>query len=177
MSGLKAIYVVGPSSTGKTTLCDALVVARTVMKEQGFTRADVDSLAMQHAIVKAQASRDRETRDQKAWAEDGVGTHSTLLSDRSAVDAVVYAALSELVVKSGNTQTLISSPEFQAILPFYRSPKSKFVLLRPIQAWIVDDGVRSLKDGEHYYDMFIELGEDCRWLEERIAIVTRAIYI
>ncbi|KAJ3811693.1 AAA domain-containing protein [Lentinula lateritia] len=192
-SGLRAIYIVGPSSTGKTTLCNALAtrlglppsmhiteVARAVMKEQGFTRADVHSLNMQHAIVKAQVSKDREAR-QKAAA---VG-QAVLLSDRSAVDAVVYAALSELKAKSGSTQALISCPDFQEVLPFYRSPRSTFVLLRPIKEWMIDDGVRSLEDGEHCHDMFvrilkelnisyIELGEDCRWLEERIATVRRS---
>ncbi|KAJ3916404.1 AAA domain-containing protein [Lentinula edodes] len=196
ISGLRAIYIVGPSSTGKTTLCNALAtclglppsmhiteVARTVMKEQGFTRADVHSLDMQHAIVKAQVSKDRETR-RKAAAEATVLGQAVILSDRSAVDAVVYAALSELKAKSGSTQALISSADFQEVLPFYHSPRSTFVLLRPIKEWMIDDGVRSLEDGEHCHDMFvrilkelnisyIELGEDCRWLEERIAAVRR----
>jgi nicotinamide riboside kinase len=199
MESLKAIYIVGPSSTGKTTLCNALIprlgltsdmciteVARTVMKEQGFTRADVHSLAMQQAIVNAQAARDRQAR-QKA-AEAGVPRlQSILLSDRSAVDAVVYAALSDMTTQAENTKALISSPEFLEVLPFYRSLHSTFVLLRPIPEWVVDDGVRSLADGEHCYAMFVkilkeldipfvELGEGCRWLEERVAFVRRFVY-
>ncbi|KAE9396456.1 hypothetical protein BT96DRAFT_860948 [Gymnopus androsaceus JB14] len=197
---LKAIYIVGPSSTGKTTLCNALAaqlglpfdmhiteVARTVMKEQGFTRADVHSLAMQHAIVKAQAARDLEAR-QKSVAEYSALGRPVLLSDRSAVDAVVYSALSELTAKSGNTKFLVSSPDFQNVLSFYSSSSSTFVLLRPIRDWLVDDGVRSLDDGEHCYDMFvkilkelgirfIELGQDCRWLEERVAFIRRAVLV
>ncbi|KAJ3798863.1 AAA domain-containing protein, partial [Lentinula aff. detonsa] len=116
MSGLRAVYIVGPSSAGKTTLCNALAarlrlpssmhiteVARTVMKEQGFTRADVHSFAMQHAIVKAQVAKDWEAR-QNTTAENTTLGQPILLSDRSAVDAVVYAALSELTTKSGSTQ-------------------------------------------------------------------------
>lgn len=196
----KTIYIVGPSSTGKTTLCNALAaqlglssdmhiteVARKVMREQGFTRADVHSLAMQHAIVKAQVARDLEAR-QKFVADHSVIGYHVLLSDRSAVDAVVYAALSELTVKSGITTALVSSPEFQKILPLYRSSSSTFVLLGPIREWLVDDGIRSLEDGEHCHDMFVkilkelgiqfvELGEDCRCLEERVVYVRRAALI
>ncbi|KAJ3995930.1 AAA domain-containing protein [Lentinula boryana] len=169
MSGLRAVYIVGPSSTGKTTLCNALAarlrlpssmhiteVARTVMKEQGFTRADVHSFAMQHAIVKAQVAKDREAR-QNTTAENTALGQPILLSDRSAVDAIVYAALSELTVKSGSTQALISSSDFQEVLALYRSARSTFVLLRPIKEWMVDDGVRSLEDGEHCYAMFVKV--------------------
>ncbi|KIK70230.1 hypothetical protein GYMLUDRAFT_151096 [Collybiopsis luxurians FD-317 M1] len=200
MNALKAIYIIGPSSTGKTTLCNALAarlglpsdmhiteVARTAMKEQNFSRADVNSLAMQQAIVKAQVSRDREAR-QKVIAGELTPAQSLVLSDRSAVDAVVYAALSEMIVKSGNTEALISSPEFQEVLPFYRSMQSTFVLLRPIPEWLVDDGVRSLEDGEKCYDMFVQilkrleisfvdLGGGCRWIEERVAFVRGAALI
>ncbi|KAF5390122.1 hypothetical protein D9757_003871 [Collybiopsis confluens] len=200
MTGLKAIYVVGPSSTGKTTLCHALAtrlgltsdvfiteVARTVMKDQNFTRADVNSLAMQQAIVTAQVSRDLGAR-KNLEASEHTSAHLVLLSDRSAVDALVYAALSELEPKSGITETLLSSKEFQGILPYYRSMSSTFVLLHPIPAWLVDDGVRSLEDGERCYDMFVtilkrleihfvEVGEDCRWIEERVAFVRRAALV
>jgi len=162
-------------------------VARKVMTEQGFTRADVHSLAMQYAIVKAQVARDLEAR-QKSVIDHTVIGHHVLLSDRSAVDAVVYAALSELTVKSGNTTALVSSPEFQKILPLYRSSSSTFVLLSPIREWLVDDGVRSLENGESCHDMFVkmlkelhiqfvELGEDCRRLEERVSYVRSAALI
>ena len=64
----EAIIVLGPSSSGKTTLCDALAeelcvpntryikeIARTVMKTQGFSRKDTSSFDMQAAIMSAQA--------------------------------------------------------------------------------------------------------------------------
>ncbi|TFY59054.1 hypothetical protein EVG20_g7929 [Dentipellis fragilis] len=57
---VRAIYIVGPSSTGKTTLCTALAthlglpsalhiteVARTVMRSTSFTRADVGTLFLE----------------------------------------------------------------------------------------------------------------------------------
>lgn len=72
---ITAIYLVGPSSAGKTTLCNALAttlglpkeahiseVARTVMRERGFTRDDVGKLEMQKAIMEAQLKEDRSAR-------------------------------------------------------------------------------------------------------------------
>ncbi len=66
----RSIYIVGASSTGKTTLCRALEkelgmpliteVARTVMKEKQFTRSDVATTAMQEAIFHAQVAAQKE---------------------------------------------------------------------------------------------------------------------
>ena len=109
------------------------------------------------------------------------GGRGIVLSDRSAVDAVVYAALDGA---DSDSRTLISSPNFQAVLPLYR--RSLFVLLHPISEWMVDDGVRSLEDGQKCLRIFrnilaelgikyVELGESCRWIEERVAIVRRYV--
>ncbi|KAI0268683.1 AAA domain-containing protein [Gloeopeniophorella convolvens] len=190
---VKAIYIVGPSSTGKTTLCNSLAarlgldggvfiteVARGVMREQGFSRKDVGRVEMQAAIMQAQLRQDTRARD----AARSTGGRRIVLSDRSAVDAVVYAALNDADDGGTRSRTLLSSPEFQATLPAYR--QSTFFLLLPIAEWMVDDGVRSLEDqwgcirvfrtllrdlGIAYY----EVGEGCRWLEERVAVVRRAV--
>ena len=185
-----AIYIVGPSSTGKTTLCNALAarlglskavhiteVARTVMRKHGFTRDDVGRLEMQRAIMDAQLEQDMRARR----ASIVPGERGIVLSDRSAVDAVVCAALDGA---DSDSRTLISSPNFQAVLPLYRH--SLFILLHPISEWMVDDGVRSLEDGQKCLRIFrdilaelgikyLELGESCRWIEERIAIVRRYV--
>ena len=95
-----AIFIVGPSSCGKTTLCNALAddlqlkpelyiqeMARVVMAGQGFTRDDIHTYAMQNAIMNAQLRAEKEAvRHQDAKL--GV----LFLSDRSAVDPVIYAA-------------------------------------------------------------------------------------
>lgn len=91
---ITAIYIVGPSSAGKTTLCNALAaslnlpqkvciseVARTVMRERGFTRNDVGKLEMQKAIMEAQLKEDRLARRHAIEAQ-GV-CRGIVLSDRS----------------------------------------------------------------------------------------------
>lgn len=91
---ITAIYLVGPSSAGKTTLCNALArtlglsnevhiseVARTVMRERGFTRDDVGKLEMQKAIMEAQLKEDRSARH---YATKTRGVRAGIvLSDRS----------------------------------------------------------------------------------------------
>ncbi|THH18766.1 hypothetical protein EW146_g2264 [Bondarzewia mesenterica] len=86
---VSAIYIVGPSSTGKTTLCNALAarlglsstvciteVARTVMRQQGFTRDDVARPEMQKAIMDAQLEHDKGARGAAA-GDHGRARHCT----------------------------------------------------------------------------------------------------
>ncbi|KAA1476796.1 hypothetical protein DENSPDRAFT_785522 [Dentipellis sp. KUC8613] len=174
---VRAIYIVGPSSTGKTTLCRALAAHLGLPRAQHITevaRADVGTLAMQRAIMHAQLAEDARARIGNA--------RGIVLSDRSAVDAVVYAALADAADHDGGSRsrTLLAAPELQAALPAYRA--STFVLLAPVAEWLVDDGVRSLEDGWACFGEFrrmlgelgipfVELGSSCRWLEERVAFV------
>ena len=177
----KALYVVGPSSTGKTTLCEALAirlslkspayikeVARDVMRRTGYSRDTINQIAMQKAILLAQTEA-----DQKARKEN----NRLLLSDRSAVDPVVYAYLKNVA----GAGSLIRSAEFQKVLPLYR--QSSFLLLKPIPEWLKDDGVRSLDGQDECYFAFKdvlkmleipfwEMDETCMDLEIR---VTRAL--
>ena len=124
----KAIFVLGPSSSGKSTLCDALAryldldrsryvreVARTVMREQGFTRKDVDTYAMQQAILTAQLKAEREILERGEDDESVV-----MLSDRSAVDPIVYASTSKSPGAEDMRRRLMKDKDFQSILPFYR---------------------------------------------------------
>lgn len=75
---LTELYVVGPSSTGKTTLCNAVAeslklrswcyiteVARQVMKRRGVTRADVGKIEVQSAIMLAQLEREVEVYERQ----------------------------------------------------------------------------------------------------------------
>lgn len=124
----RAVFVVGASSVGKTTLCTALArhlgleqerwireVARDVMKTQGFTRDNVHEFAMQHAIMSAQLDAER-----SALSGTVSGSRMILLSDRSAVDPAVYAQTSGVGDGDQNRARLLNSEAFKAILPVYR---------------------------------------------------------
>ncbi|KAI0028390.1 AAA domain-containing protein, partial [Vararia minispora EC-137] len=176
------VYVVGPSSTGKTTLCNALAaqlgllhevyvteVARTVMREHAFTREEVHTQAMQEAIAHAHVAREKEAR--RVAAEHG----SLVLCDRCALDAVVYGMLNS----EAQGQILMDIPTIRGALEDYRSAWAHVVLLAPVADWMVDDGVRSMQDGETCVEMYrlllrelriayLEVGEDCRPLEDRV---------
>lgn len=188
---LRALYVVGPSSTGKTTLCEKVAdylalsppmyikeVARDVMRKTGYSRHTVGQLAMQHAIMLAQIKAEQEAR------QAALGSLGIILSDRSAVDPIVYSSLHDATEGKKNTYSLISSAEFQKILPFYR--QSSFLLLKPIPEWLIDDGVRLLDDQEESWMAFQEvltqlripfwqLDEKCRSLEERVKSVLEVL--
>lgn len=124
-----AIFVVGPSSAGKTTLCHALVaelhldpvrhikeVARTVMRTQGFSRHTIQTYEMQHAIMLAQLKEEARVLsippDETSLVQ--------LLSDRSAVDPIVYASTSESSFAPEVREKLLQEPEFIAALSIYR---------------------------------------------------------
>ncbi|CAL1711827.1 unnamed protein product [Somion occarium] len=126
---LAAIFVLGPSSSGKTTLCDALVedlcldrskyikeVARKVMRSTGFTRNDTHTYDMQAAIMKAQIEAEtRVLHDAKSTSEGLV-----LLSDRSAVDPIVYAFSAKVKIAKETGERLLEDHDFRTILPVYR---------------------------------------------------------
>lgn len=187
----KAIYIVGASSTGKTTLCSALAstlasekplvikeVARDVMRRTGFSRETVGQLEMQRAIMDAQLEAESRAR---AY---GSTDRRVLLSDRSAVDAIVYSIITSTTEAEATErkQTLVKSPQFQQALPWYR--QAKFVLLTPVPEWLVDDGVRSLYDQYHCTEVFRqvlvelgigfqEMGVEVKELEERVQALVR----
>ena len=187
-----AIYIVGPSSTGKTTLCSALYktlaleapsyiteVARNVMRSKGFTREHVGKLEMQEAIMEAQLVAENEGIGHRA------SRNQMLLSDRSAIDAIVYAILTSRNQEEADRrrEILVASPQFQHALSRYR--QSIFVLLTPVPEWLVDDGVRSLDNGQHCLTVFRqvlseleiqyeEIGENMRRLSDRVEFVMRA---
>ncbi|RDB18597.1 hypothetical protein Hypma_014703 [Hypsizygus marmoreus] len=180
----KSLYVVGPSSTGKTTLCNAVAkklhlnenavvgeVARHVMATQGYTRKDVGSLEMQQAIMDAHLQRENEGR-----------MGAVRLCDRSAIDPIVYAVLTAPNAEEAKRRQdiLVHSPLFQLALQGYRD--SIFLLLAPVPEWVVDDGVRLIESQARCHDIFKtvlreldiafrELGPEMRFLEERIMAV------
>jgi nicotinamide riboside kinase len=187
---LSGVYVVGPSSSGKTTLCKALAarlclprdrhiseVARSVMQASSFTREHVGMLAMQQSILNAQAEAESKARARyrgATWSP----TAPFLLCDRSAIDPIVYAYFST-IDKSG-AETLVESAELRGLLPVYRD--ALFVLLHPVVEWLEDDGVRSLDDPQKYPTVFKEylekfkldyeeMGDSVKGLEDRVDMV------
>ena len=127
-SSSRAVFVVGPSSCGKTTLCDALAQdlqlgpelyieerARVVMRTQGFTRDDIPTYAMQRAIMLSQLRAEKD-----AFRHRDASASVLFLSDRSAVDPVVYAATSGSDDASEISERLMRTPALQDNLPFYR---------------------------------------------------------
>ncbi|KAJ1308793.1 hypothetical protein OPQ81_004483 [Rhizoctonia solani] len=189
---LTGLYIVGPSSTGKTTLCKALAarlqlppnryiseVARSVMRSTGFTRDHVDKLEMQRAILNAQVATENDIRSQiSAVTAELVHDNLFLLCDRSAIDPLVYAALSS--AEATGAEILAEGDELKRILPIYR--RAIFVLLHPVKEWFEDDGVRSLDDPssypnafKHYMNRFgikyYEIDDSLKDLDERVNVV------
>ena len=207
-SAERAIFVVGASSVGKTTLCKALAsslevephrhiaeIARHVMNDSGFTREHVHLYEMQHAIMTAQLKAEQTIlHDQSSHGS------ILLLSDRSAVDPIVYAAIAEAQSSKGNALRLRCDASFQSILPFYR--KALFgtcrifcdgstaytrslctiVVLQPVAEWLKDDGIRSLEDPWNYNIHlcstltelgipFVEISAEMRDLTDRVEYV------
>ncbi|KIY53495.1 hypothetical protein FISHEDRAFT_33133 [Fistulina hepatica ATCC 64428] len=192
------IYVVGPSSSGKTTLCNALAeemcqrgwsfsytteMARDVMRKAGFSRAPIGNVEMQEAIIAAYWTREQEIRTVECRAEE---VH---LFDRCAVDAVVYALLTaeDNEQKEQRWDKLVLTLPFQEMLTTcYRTSSSIIILLRPVAQWIVDDGVRFLEDPTTSLEMFRrvlqrlnleyqEIGEDMLNIEHRVHFMVQHI--
>jgi len=145
-------------------------VARHVMATQGYTRKDVGSLEMQQAILEAHLKE-----EQKGW-------HCPIqLSDRSAIDPIVYAVLtsSDENEAQRRREILMNSPDFKNALPIYR--RSTFILLAPVADWLEDDGIRLLEHQERCFEVFkqtlvelgipfLEIGAQMRFLEERVTM-------
>ncbi|KAJ7639976.1 AAA domain-containing protein [Mycena polygramma] len=178
------IYVVGPSSTGKTTLCTALAkrlglngsqvvteVARRVIKALGLGRENIGLLEMQKAIMLAHLEQEQQSREGSAQ-----------LCDRSAVDPIVYAIFTAANAADAQSrkEALVDLPEFQRALPRYR--ESFFILLDPVKDWIIDDGFRHVGDETRILAIFQdtlaelgiryrEIGPSMRFLPERTSFV------
>ncbi|RDW87960.1 hypothetical protein BP5796_03654 [Coleophoma crateriformis] len=161
------IYIIGPQSTGKTTLVNALEkafasgddsissynftrpsiireVARTVMKTCNFTRDDITNsptkaLRLQELILKAQLKAEEAVLN-------GSPSTSWFISDRSGLDPIVYA---KLFVGEDAAQQMISSDEWKTLEE--RMKHGLVVLCEAGCTWLVDDGTRLMpKDEEDW---------------------------
>lgn len=192
----RCIYVIGPQSTGKTTLVNALVqrlegnvpiiqeIARTVMKSKGFSRNDVDSedperrFSLQLAIFEAQIAKERSLLESNR--------SRIFLSDRSAIDPLIY-----LMHYSGvdTLRRITSTSEWRDVRDRYADrSRSLIVLLLPVKKFLVDDEIRYMaKSVEDWYALssafqsflvcqgipFIEIGEECLDIDARVDAIAR----
>lgn len=149
------------------------------MRTQGFSRKNVGTFDMQKAILDAQLEAEKRAREE---ADRNVKKESLILflSDRSALDPVVYAGMEDTAAAAVMERKLMLSEGLQQAIQFYRS--SLFVLLPFVKEWVYDDGVRTLEEPEKYsrrmrrmIERFnipcIRIPESSRDLQVRLAIV------
>ena len=136
---------------------------------------------MQRMIVNAQLEQEWVAR-----SVAGTSAVQMVLSDRSAVDPVVYAVITAANEDNAKErmQALVGTPEFQTALRRYR--EGTFVLFKPVPEWLVDDGVRSMEQQDHTLEVFrkilkeldipyVELGEEIKDLQARVSFAVRLI--
>lgn len=88
------------------------------MRTHGFTRNDTHTYVMQEAIMLAQLQAEQTALD---YASDGHERGDLLLlSDRSAIDPIVYAATASIPNATDTKERLLHIPSFQENLHFYR---------------------------------------------------------
>ncbi|ERF75696.1 hypothetical protein EPUS_01526 [Endocarpon pusillum Z07020] len=187
------IYVVGAQCSGKTTLAVALKehfssdptlppiallteAARGVLKRHNFTRSDIREdvnrcIELQRLILEAQ------------WTEElKISEDSMLISDRSGMDPIVYAAK---YAHPGATKSLLDSSAWRELRD--RMSRSLVIVCEPVKSWLKDDGVRLMPlDWEewseihrsfcaHLEDASIEfyvLSADKAAISDRVSFVT-----
>ena len=169
------IYIVGAQCTGKTTLVDALIeyfrrpkvqiwredvsepfvikeVARNVLKEHDFTAFDITSspkraLELQKLILEAQYRAENVV---DGW----------YISDRSAIDPVVYA---KVFAGEEAAAEMVQTETWQQLAENMR--QGLVFVCEPNPGWLRDDGVRliptSWEEWKNLHRVF------CRSLEEQ----------
>jgi len=186
----RCVYIIGPQSTGKSTLVDGLIerfnghvrvikeIARKVMNDKGYTREDVNSgdrkrqFSFQNDIFLTQLEEEARLHD------------TVYISDRSAIDPLVY-----LYHYSGeNAARRITSGEHwkTCCTRYANAEKSLIVLLFPVEMFLVDDNIRYVADSvdewmafaatfvrflEDQGIPFTSIGEDLIGLNERVELV------
>ncbi|KAF2971414.1 hypothetical protein GQX73_g2140 [Xylaria multiplex] len=151
MATLPNIYIIGSQCTGKTTLVNAILeyfehhpiaaagapgvvkeVARTVLKNYGFTRGDIRSsqdrtLELQRLIIEGQFVAERSQLETRSW----------FISDRSAVDPIIYA---RKYVNREAADTLTTSAKWIEMRD--RMATSLVIVCEAGVDWLTDDGIR-----------------------------------
>ncbi|PNP82149.1 hypothetical protein FNYG_04338 [Fusarium nygamai] len=146
------IYIIGPQSTGKTTLVNKLQadlehwlsdtsidkpqivseVARAVLAKHKYSAEDILTsktrcFELQQLILEAQASSENEALKTSSW----------FISDRSGFDPLVYAKRYAAPGAVEQLQQLTAWKEVKA-----RMERSLIVVCEAGTPWLMDDGVR-----------------------------------
>ncbi|KAF5640835.1 P-loop containing protein [Fusarium sp. NRRL 52700] len=149
---LPNIYIIGPQSTGKTTLVNKLQadiahrlvdtaidkpqiiseVARTVLKKHKYSADDIQAstarcFELQQLILEAQAAAEKEALRTSSW----------FISDRSGFDPLVYA---KRYAAPGAVQDLQQLPAWNEVKA--RMEMSLVMVCEAGTPWLMDDGVR-----------------------------------
>ncbi|KAH7016161.1 AAA domain-containing protein [Microdochium trichocladiopsis] len=162
------VYIIGAQSTGKTTLVGALEthfinhcetlstsasprfireIARKVLDKHGYTAEDIAksprrTLELQKLIIEAQAQAEYETAAPDTPAADATGL-PVFISDRSAIDPVVYA---RQYVGLQESRGLLTLPEWRQMHKHMAA--SLVILCEPNIDWLMSDGVRLMPRDE-----------------------------
>lgn len=162
----KCVYFIGPGSTGKTTLTKAVwkkcspetsmltEVARTVLRKLKYTANDISSdpikcYNLQKAIFVEQCDKERELLE----------TNRKFISDRSAIDPLVYA---EFYI-NGNTfdpfLDLEDTKWHEIKLRYQDERNTLIVLIEPNESFLKNDGTRKmptdLEEWKSFYRCFL----------------------
>lgn len=161
------IYIIGPQSTGKTTLVEILrresvnwiantsfytpqiisEVARTVLFKHKFMAEDITSsqqrcLALQQLIIQAQARAEKDALNRSNW----------FISDRSGIDPLVYTK------RFGPVEGVLEIQRQDAWIEMRaRMASSLIVVCESGTPWLSDDGVRLMPES---VDAWIQLFHD-----------------
>ncbi|KAF5579292.1 P-loop containing protein [Fusarium pseudocircinatum] len=165
------IYIIGPQSTGKTTLVNKLQsdlehrhvdtsidkpqivseVARTVLAKHKYSAQDILTsklrcFQLQQLILEAQASSEKEALKTSSW----------FISDRSGFDPLVYAKRYAAPDAVEQLQRLPAWKEVRV-----KMERSLIVVCEAGTPWLMDDGVRLMpgsdKEWMQVFDDFCEM--------------------
>ncbi|KAI1053167.1 hypothetical protein LB506_012351 [Fusarium annulatum] len=170
------IYIIGPQSTGKTTLVNKLKadlehwladtsidkphivseVARTVLAKHKYSAEDIQAsttrcFELQQLILEAQAAAEKEALKTSSW----------FISDRSGFDPLVYAKRYAAPGAVEQLQELDAWKQVKA-----RMERSLIVVCEAGTPWLMDDGVRLMPGSDdewmqtfyNFCEMLDELG-------------------
>ncbi|KAF4502471.1 P-loop containing nucleoside triphosphate hydrolase [Fusarium agapanthi] len=180
------IYIIGPQSTGKTTLVNKLQaelehsladssidkpqivseVARTVLAKHKYSARDIQTstircFELQQLILEAQASSEKEALETSSW----------FISDRSGFDPLVYA---KRYAAPGAVQTLQQLPAWKDVKT--RMERSLIVVCEAGTPWLMDDGVRLMPGSDNeWMQIFHDFCEILNGVDLEYFVVPRTV--
>lgn len=186
----KSVCLVGPQSTGKTTLSNALKekfgsnvilvqeLARSVLKNFDCNTDDIFNdidklLELQKCILMAQCKTETQLTEQ----------HKKYISDRSAVDPMVYA---KFYLKPEIFQSLCDLDTWKTMKLMYQNQSEMLlILIEPNERLLRFDGVRKmpgdLEEWFRFHECFVSfmkendipykiIPNECLSLQQRISM-------